>query len=241
LTSLRRATTAVICTLNEESTLAAVIDAVTQYVDEILVVDGHSTDRTCEIAREKGVRIELDSGNGKGAAIRQAIDTVDTDIIVFIDADGSHVPEDIPRLVAPILADEADLVIGCRMRGGSDELAGDWSGFIRLTGQNLLMLLVNWRFGTRLTDMQNGFRAGRTAALRSLNLRENITTIEQEMTIKAIKRGLRVMNVPSHEYRRASGYSRIPVLRWSCRYVWTVVRELVCRRKRKPSKQSPER
>ncbi len=119
------------------------------------------------------------------------------------------------------------MVIGCRMRGGSDELAGDWSGFIRLTGQNLLLLLVNWRFGTHLTDMQNGFRAFRTEVGRALKLRENITTIEQEMTIKAIKAGFRVINVPSHEYRRQAGHSRIPVLRWSARYVWTVLRELL--------------
>lgn len=224
--------TAVICTLNEEATLPEVIDSVRPFVDVVMVMDGHSTDRTPEIARERGVRYELDNRRGKGAAIRQAIETVETGNVVFIDADGSHVAEDIPKLVAPLLADEADLVIGCRMRGGSDELAGDWSGFIRLTGQNLLMLLVNWRFGTHLTDMQNGFRAGRVEALRALGLKENITTIEQEMTIKALKHRLRVVNVPSHEYRRAAGRSKIPVLRWSFWYVWVVIREMCGRRKR---------
>jgi len=227
LSALRQSTTAVICTLNEEATLAEVIDAVRPHVDDILVMDGHSTDATQDIARSQGAGVALDNGRGKGAAIRQAIDENDADVMVFIDADGSHEASDIPRLVTPIHRDEADIVIGCRMRGGSDELAGDWSGFIRLTGQNLLMLLVNWRFRTQLTDMQNGFRAIRTAAVRKLSLAENITTIEQEMTIKAIKAGMRVINVPSHEYRRKSGYSRIPVLRWSCRYVWTVLREFV--------------
>lgn len=224
--TLTRAVTAVICTLNEEATLPDVIRAVKPHVDEVLVMDGHSTDRTREIAVELGARVALDSGKGKGAAIRQAIDAAESDVLVFIDADGSHEAGDIPKLVRPIVEGRADVVIGCRMRGGSDELAGDWSGFIRLTGQNLLLLLVNWRLGTHLTDMQNGFRAVRTAAVQGLGLRENITTIEQEMTIKALKAGLRVANVPSHEYRRKSGYSRIPVLRWSARYVWTVLREL---------------
>ena len=226
LPTLTRAVTAVICTLNEEATLPDVIRAVKPHVDEVLVMDGHSTDRTREIAVELGARVALDSGKGKGAAIRQAIDAAESDVLVFIDADGSHEAGDIPKLVRPIVEGRADVVIGCRMRGGSDELAGDWSGFIRLTGQNLLLLLVNWRLGTHLTDMQNGFRAVRTAAVQALGLRENITTIEQEMTIKALKAGLRVANVPSHEYRRKSGYSRIPVLRWSARYVWTVLREL---------------
>ncbi len=207
-----------------------VIRAVKPHVDEVLIMDGHSTDTTLEIAAEFGAHARLDNGRGKGAAIRQAIDEAETDVLVFIDADGSHEAGDIPKLVRPILDGRADLVIGCRMRGGSDELAGDWSGFIRLTGQNLLMLLVNWRFGTHLTDMQNGFRAVRTAAVRRLDLRENITTIEQEMTIKALKAGLAVANVPSHEFRRKSGYSRIPVLRWSARYVWTVLRELLTSR-----------
>jgi dolichol-phosphate mannosyltransferase len=234
LPELRRAVAAVICTLNEEATLPDVIRAVKPYVDEVVVMDGHSTDRTRELAAEEGARVELDSGRGKGAAIRQAIDTADTDVLVFVDADGSHVPEDIPKLVKPIREGRADLVIGCRMRGGSDELSGDWSGFIRLTGQNLLMLMVNWQLGTHLTDMQNGFRAVSTAAMRKLGLRSTIATIEEEMTIKALRLGLSVANIPSHEFRRKSGYSKIPVLKWSAPFVWVVLRELYAPRKPLP-------
>ncbi len=89
----------VIPTLNEEATLEDVILRCKPFADEILVIDGHSTDRTRDIAKRAGARIELDNGKGKGAALRRAVEQVNGDIIVFIDADGSHIPEDIPKLV----------------------------------------------------------------------------------------------------------------------------------------------
>ncbi len=219
--------TAVICTKNEAATLGEVIEAVKPRVDSVLVVDGHSTDETREIAEGLGAEVQLDNKRGKGAAIRQAIDYLECDIIVFIDADVSHDAADIPKLVEPIVKDEADLVIGCRITGGSDELAGDWGSFARSTGSQIINLIVNWRFRVRLTDIQNGYRAIRTSCAKALPLVENITTIEQEMTIKALKKKYRVMNVPSHEYRRKSGISRISVPRFACRYVWEVIRDAV--------------
>ncbi len=219
--------TAVICTKNEAATLSEVIEAVKPRVDNVLVIDGHSTDGTREIAAELGAEVQLDNGRGKGAAIRQAIDYLECDIIVFIDADGSHDAADIPKLIEPIAKGNADLVIGCRITGGSDELAGDWGSFVRSTGSQIINLIVNWRFRVRLTDIQNGYRAVRTSCAKDLPLIENITTIEQEMAIKALKKRYRVLNVPSHEYRRKSGISRISVPRFACRYVWEVIRDAV--------------
>lgn len=219
--------TAVICTKNEAGTLSEVIEAVKPRVDSILVVDGHSSDGTRSIAEALGVEVQLDNRRGKGAAIRQAIDYLDCNVIVFIDADGSHDPADIPKFVQPILDDEADLVIGCRITGGSDELAGDWGSFARATGSQIINLIVNWRFRVRLTDIQNGYRAIRRTCAEDLPLIENVTTIEQEMTIKALKKEYRVINVPSHEYRRKVGISRISVPRLACRYVWEVIRDAI--------------
>ena len=109
----------VIPTKNEESTIGEVIDAVKPYCNEVIVVDGHSTDRTVQIAEQYGVRIVKDNKKGKGDGIRVGADAVRYDIIVFIDADGSHDPNDIPRLTEPIKRGEADLVIGSRGRGGA--------------------------------------------------------------------------------------------------------------------------
>ncbi len=101
--------TVVIPTKNEEHNLLEVIERVRPYADEILVVDGHSTDRTREVAEAAGVRVILDNKKGKGAALRHVINFVETEITVFIDADGSHDPEDIPKLTYPLLKGEADM------------------------------------------------------------------------------------------------------------------------------------
>ncbi len=211
---------------NEAAMIQEVIEGVRPHADEILVIDGHSTDDTRKLALEVGARVELDHGRGKGDAVRTAIEKAKGEVVVFIDADGSHDPTDIPRLVAPVLADEADLVIGSRGRGGSDEAFGTIGDFMRNTGGHVILLAINYRFGVRLTDSQNGFRAIRTEVARKLGLREDLTTIEQEMLMKCLKQGYRVSEVPSHEYRRRHGRSRIVLWKVSHTYVWSLLKNL---------------
>jgi len=216
----------VIPTLNEEQTLAEIIEGCRPYADEILVVDGHSTDQTRAIAEAAGVRVLLDNRKGKGAALRQAIQYVSGDIIVFIDADGSHNPADIPRLVEPILRGEADHVSASRLIGGSSELHGGFDECFRLMGSSFITACINWRFKVRLSESQNGFRAIRTTVARELGLTENITTIEQEMIIKTLKKGYRMAEVPSHEHKRKMGYSKISVRKVWFRYVYSLIKHL---------------
>src|SRR5262249_18782736 len=147
---------------------------------EILVIDGHSTDRTVDIAHRSGVRCELDNRKGKGAAVRRAAELVKGDVIVFIDADGSHVPEDIPKVIDPILKGQADHVTASRLIGGSSELHGGFDEFFRFAGSSFITACINWRFKTRLSDSQNGFRAIRKDVFPKLGLKSNCTTIEQE-------------------------------------------------------------
>lgn len=218
--------TVVIPTKNEGPMIQEVIEGVRPYADEILVVDGHSTDDTRKLALELGARVELDGGRGKGDAIRTAIEKAKGDVLVFIDADGSHEPSDIPKLLAPILRDEADLVIGSRGRGGSDEAYGTIEDFIRNTGGHVILLCINYRFGVRLTDAENGFRAVKAEVARELGLQENHATIEQEMLIKSLKRGYRVTDVPSHEYKRRHGDSRIVIRKVWHIFLWSLLKNL---------------
>lgn len=217
----------VVPTRNEARTLKKILTMVKPYADEILVIDGHSTDGTREIALDFGARYELDGRKGKGEALRRAIDLVSHEIIVFIDADGSHSGDDIPKLVAPIQNGVADLVIGSRMRGGSDELHGDIGKFIRMVGSDIITLSINYRFGVRLTDSQNGFRAIRTDVAREIGLTEDIFTIEQEMLMKTLKFGHRAKEVPSHEHPRFFGESGIVVSKVWHKYVWCLIKNLV--------------
>src|SRR4029079_9884522 len=110
-----------------------------------------------------------ESWRGKGYAIRQAIPHIRTPVTVFLDADGSHDPEDIPLLVEPILSDEADHVVASRLRGGSSELHGGFDEFLRLAGSSFITACINWRFKCGLSESQNGFRAVRTSVLRDLD------------------------------------------------------------------------
>lgn len=215
--------TVVVPTLNEEATLDEVLTEVARYADEVIVIDGHSTDRTPEVARRHGVRFLLDEGRGKGCAVRMGLRVAAHPIVVFVDADGSHEPRDIPRLVQPIRDGEADLVIGSRMTGGSDELSSDVYEFVRLAGSMIINLCINYRWRVRLSDTQNGFRAILRDVGSALELRADGTTVEQEMAMKALGHGYRVVNVPSHEFRRKGGHSKVDVKRVWPAYVWNIV------------------
>jgi dolichol-phosphate mannosyltransferase len=219
---------------NEEATIAAVLRDLQGLTDDLIVVDGHSTDRTADLARAAGAKVIQDSGRGKGAAIRLGLETVRHPITVFIDADGSHEPKEIPRLVAPIAEGRADLVIGSRMLGGSEELFGSISEVIRLMGSLVISLSINYRFGVRLTDYQNGFRAIRTEVGRAIRLTSDITTIEQEMGMKCLHQGYVVTEVPAHEYVRKGGVSKINVMRLAPAYVWSLLRGIAVLRRPTP-------
>jgi dolichol-phosphate mannosyltransferase len=218
----------VIPTLNEEQTIAEIIEGCKPYADDLIVVDGHSQDRTREVSADHGAKVILDNKKGKGEAIRHVIDFVSGDIIVFIDADGSHDPKDIPKLVEPIKKDEADHVSASRLIGGSSELHGGFDECFRLMGSSFITACINWKFKVRLSESQNGFRAIKTNVIKQLDLRENITTIEQEMIMKTLKKGFRMAEVPSHEYERKKGYSKISLRKVWFRYVYTLGKYLFC-------------
>jgi dolichol-phosphate hexosyltransferase len=214
-------------TLNEAATIADAVTRGRKHVDAVIVIDGGSTDDTVALARDAGSEIIVGVVRGKGAALRRAFSSVEADIFVDMDADGSHDADDIPRLLAPILDGTADLVIGSRMSGGSDELVGDFNKFLRMTGSNIITMAINKRFGLTLTDSQNGFRAIRAGLAKSLGCTEDIFTIEQEMLIRALKRGARVTEVPTHESRRVAGESHIRLGRVWWRFVWSCAKNIV--------------
>jgi len=214
-------TTVVIPAKNEEKTIAKMIDKCRQHADEVLVVDGHSKDGTRRIAEERGVRVVSDHGKGKGDGIRVGIKEAQGDILVFIDADGSHDPDDIPRLIQPIQEGRADMVVGSRGMGGSDELHGDVEKLLRMIGSDIILIGINKKWHVDLTDSQNGFRAIKTQVARQLGLIEEITTIEQEMTMKCLRKGFRIAEVPAHEYHREYGQSVIRLRKVWFRYVWS--------------------
>ncbi len=212
---------------NERANLEELLPRAARYGDEKILVDGHSSDGSAELARAHGFRVVEDHGRGKGEALRCGIAAAQGDVLVFMDADQSHDPDDIPKLLQPILDGEADHVGGSRMRGGSDELHGTPGELVRLWGSTLITLGINLRYGALLTDSQNGFRAIRAEVARALDLKEDITTIEQEMIVKTLKAGYRLVEVPTHEYRRKHGHSTFQVRKVAPRYVYTWLKLLI--------------
>ena len=202
--------TIVIPAMNEAESIPAVLSEAVKISDDILVVDGHSTDRTVEIAQKFNARVIQQKGRGKGMAIQSAVD----------------LPNMIPELIKPIIEEKADHVTGSRLLGGSSELHGGFDEFLRLTGSSFITACINWRFKVRLSDSQNGFRAIKTEVLRQLNLTEKITTIEQEMIMKTLGGGWRMAEVPTHEFCRTHGTSHIKVSRVSFRYVYSLIKYL---------------
>jgi hypothetical protein len=219
--------TIVIPAKHEYENLVIHLPEIVPYGDQVIIMDATGDEQTRALAEEKGVEFHVQVERGKGSAIREVRQHVTCDITIFIDADGSHCPTEIPDIVTPIVLDEADHVTPSRMKGGSDELFGDLGEFIRLVGQSIITLGINYYFKQEITDSQNGFRGIRTDLLKALDLREKITTIEQEMVIKTLKMGKRLAEVQSHEYRRSSGYSHINVRRVSFRYVYSWLKYLL--------------
>ncbi len=217
---------AVIAAKQEGATVGEVVRRARPFTGHVFAVVGPSTDGTADIAGRCGATVVTDGGKGKGEAIRRVIPRIQTPITVFLDADGSHDPEDIPLLVEPIAADRADHVSASRLMGGSSELHGGFDEFFRLSGSSFITACINRRFRCRLSDSQNGFRAIRTGVLRLLDLRENSTTIEQEMIIKTLRGGWRMAEVPSHEHRRVHGVSHIRLWRSAPRYGYSLVKYL---------------
>jgi len=186
---------AAIPALNEETAIGSVVLRARQYADTVLVIDDGSSDATSSIARLAGalvIRHETTMGKGKG--IRDAFlkaREMQADILVCLDGDGQHNPDEIPRLLAPISSNEADMVIGSRFL----EIRSDIPTY-RRAGQKVLTSLTNTVAATKVTDSQSGFRAFSKKAIDSITLDEDGIGIESAMQRAADDLHLRICEVP---------------------------------------------
>jgi glycosyltransferase involved in cell wall biosynthesis len=196
---------------NEARNLAHVFATIPSWVDEVVLVDGHSVDDTVAEAQRlmPGVRVVRQEGRGKGDALREGFSVAKGDIIVMLDADGSTDGREIPRFVSALVAG-ADFVKGSRFAsgGGSDDITAT-----RRLGNLILSGLVNLLFGTRYTDLCYGYNAFWARHVPVLDLDCDGFEVETVMNIRAAKAGLRVHEVPSHEHPRAHGQSNLHIVR----------------------------
>ncbi len=191
---------------NEERSLPLVLDGLPSgLLHEVVVVDNGSSDATGRVAEERGARVVREPRPGYGRACLTGIAACDNpDVIAFVDADFSDHPEELTRVLAPILEGRADLVIGSRMIGQRER--GALLPQARL-GNRLATFLIRRFWGVRFTDL-GPFRAIRAEALRALEMRDRDFGWTVEMQIKASQRGLRCVEVPV-SYRKRIGRSKI--------------------------------
>lgn len=210
---------------NECGGIASVIQRVRKYAEEIIVVDGNSTDGTGEIVKKLGVPLLLDHGLGKGDGMKVGIKAAKGDIILFFDGDGSHDEQDIPKMIETITKGEADLVVGSRRTGGSFDINMDFTGIIRAAGCDMLAMLVNKKLHVFLTDILYSFRAIKKDVLERIMPLSDDFVIEQEMIVKCLKKGYKVKEVPSRENARQWGKSKLTTLT-GLKFLYLLIKEL---------------
>jgi dolichol-phosphate mannosyltransferase len=202
----------VIPVFNEELTIGSVIERLTAVMQkigfkyEIIVVDDCSTDRSLEISKSQSAKVfSLKKHMGKGYALRAGFAKAKGDIITTIDSDGSHRPEELPRLLTPILRNKADLVIGSRYLGQKPVAAKK----LNAAGVRLFNFLIKILTRAEVSDSQSGYRVMKSVVLKNMRLKSSEYEIESEMLVKTARHGFRVIEVPISFEQRTYGTSRL--------------------------------
>ena len=216
---------------NEQAFIGEVLDRLADLgLDyEAVVVDDGSTDGTTDIVRARAsddgpVRLFTKPNGGKGSALRHGIPHCTGDVVVIQDADMEYDPVDVPALIEPIVRGSADVVYGSRLSGGRPQRA---YMFWHLVGNRFLSVVCGVLYNTTLTDMETGYKAFRTEALKQLHLTENKFGIEPEITGEICRRGLRVYELPISYYGRTYAEGKKITWRDGFRAVWVLVRTRV--------------
>jgi glycosyltransferase involved in cell wall biosynthesis len=219
----RPSVTVVVPAINEELNLPHVLPRIGPWVDEVILVDGRSTDATREIAQElvPGIRIIDQRGQGKGAALRTGFAAANGDLIIMLDADGSTDPGEIPLFVGA-LASGAEFVKGTRFGQGAG--SADMTR-LRRFGNRALVRLVRVLFGGSFSDLCYGYIAFWKRVLPCLDLDSDGFEIETEMNLRALYLRLRIAEVPSYERARIHGESNLRTFRDGWRVLTLILRE----------------
>jgi glycosyltransferase (TIGR04182 family) len=180
-------------TLNEAETIGTVVDDFSEHgFENVLVVDGDSTDGTRDIAREHGARVTVQSGSGKGQAVQEALRDIEAPYVLMLDGDATYRVEDADAMLEPLFSGRAEHVIGDRF---ADMESGAMSRLNR-TGNRIINRAFRWIHGRNLQDILSGYRAFTRESAERLSLTESGFGIETEMAVECVKHGVRTEVVP---------------------------------------------
>ena len=188
-------------TLNEAETISDIVKSFVSAGYRVLVIDGHSTDDTRKLAASAGAEVIVQTGKGKGQAVQQAFAAIEDEYLVMIDGDGTYLPEEIDVVLEPVLAGQADHVIGDRFANFSP---GAFTK-LNLIGNKIINRMFGFIYGGLLKDILSGYRAFNKNAYKWIELDATGFEVETEITVECVKKDLRVVEVPITYLPRRKG------------------------------------
>jgi len=213
----------VIPTLNEEKNIEILLNEIEKkdFIDEIIIVDGYSKDKTVEIAEKYGCKILYDD-KGKGSALRKGLKEAKNGIVISMDADNSMLSDELYLLIAGIQAGY-DVCMGSRFiqGGGTEDMP-----LLRKFGNKFFVSLVNIFWKTNYSDLCYGYRSFKKSSIDELGLKSDDFGIETEISIKSAKLGLKVLEVPSFEKTRTYGDGKLRTFSDGITILKTITNEL---------------
>lgn len=217
-------TVVIVLTLDEIDGVRAIMPHVKkEWVEEIIFVDGGSKDGTIEEAQKMGFRVIHQKNRGEGNACRVGLEQTDSDYILFFSPDGNDVPEDIPRVVNKI-KEGYDVVHISRF--GKDSISED-AGHLDRFGNYMFTFLVNVFFGGHLTDALNGFRIIKRSIMQDLKTDAQYLNIEQQICIRALKKGYQIFEIDGKEPKRIGGQRKMRPLIVGGQLSWQIIKEFI--------------
>ena len=198
---------------NEYETLVEILPEIKKYADDVILVDGHSNDKTKELCDELEINFCLDNKLGKGDAQRVGVSKAKNKFIIFVDGDGAHELEDIKKIHEKLELDDG-LVVCSRQTGGSYDLDlnSKFTSAVRAAGVIFLVILFNKLFKANLTDILYSFKGISKSNFEKIKTSQNGFSIEIDILISSIKKGLIITEIPSRENARKYGISKLPTI-----------------------------
>ncbi|MFA6133408.1 MAG: glycosyltransferase [Phycisphaerae bacterium] len=206
---------------NEEVAIGKVIDDFRAALPsaEIYVFDNCCTDRTAQIAQERGAVVIREGRKGKGFVVERMLNDIEADYCVMVDGDDTYDAAGAGRLLGPVLSGEADMAVAARMQQSGP---GSFPSLHR-TGNHLVRRLINWIFGCKLTDILSGYRAFNRRVVQRVPVVSSGFEVETELTIQMLYYRLSIVEVPlAYRGRPAGSESKLHTLRDGARVLWKV-------------------
>ncbi len=192
-----------------------------EWYDELIIVDGGSTDGTIEYAKEHGYYLFVQKEKGAGAAFLESMEKATGDIVIIFSPDGNSVPERIPELINKI-KEGYDIVVVSRYLDGAKSYDDD---VVTAFGNRMFTGLVNFLFGGNVTDLLVMYRAYRVSAIQSLNVNTKTVSWGSQILLRAIKRGLKIGEIPGDEPARIGGVRKMDPLRNGTQELLRIIKE----------------